>query len=175
MFKNGSTQESTFQAYGQDYWYPYYTMVIGSKVTSDTGDANTDGYNEGQGYYSTSAANNTVEVEFSDTRGAATAYTYYNPVIKISNWTWPNTVVVEKSTDDGATWTFLRSDTDYNMTTEADEAQVGTNIRYFQYLGTVTGSGSSTTHFRISWQPDMASIMRHGKAYNNGIYIPFTF
>jgi hypothetical protein len=175
MFQNGTTLESTFQNEAQDYWHPYYNMITGTTVTSDSGDANADGYNEGQGYYSTSATDNQIEVEFSDTRGASTAYTYYDPVIKISNWTWSGTAIVQKSTDDGSTWTTLVNGTDYNITTEDDEAQVGTSVRYFQYLGTVSGSGSSTTHFRIWWQPPPENLMRHGKALINGTYIPFTF
>jgi hypothetical protein len=119
--------------------------------------------------------NNTVQVSFSDTRGASTAYTYYDPVIKITNWTWSGAAVVEKSTDNGTTWTTLTAGTDYNITQDSDEAQVGTNTRYFQYLGTVSGSGAATTHFRITWQPDMVNLMRHGKAFTNGVYYPFTF
>jgi len=176
IFQNGSALDATFQHEGQDYWNPFYTAVTGTKVTSDTGDANTDGYNEGQGYYSMQAdGNNTVQVSFSDTRGASTAYTYYDPVIKITNWTWSGAAVVEKSTDNGTTWTTLTAGTDYNITQDSDEAQVGTNTRYFQYLGTVSGSGAATTHFRITWQPDMVNLMRHGKAFTNGVYYPFTF
>jgi hypothetical protein len=71
--------------------------------------------------------------------------------VLVRNFTVPDEeITVEMSTDGGATFAPL-SPTLYNLTSSADEAQLGAGRRLFQYLGKIppTATGSSAFAFRL--------------------------
>lgn len=148
MMLEGNTSEATREGYAWDIRNPYAVAVTGTLST--TANYVSNGYDVRYGWYEVAANANTVQLEFDDKRGGATSYTYYNTPIKITGYTSTDAPTVEKSTDDGSSWAELTEDTDYIITEEADEAQVGSNVRVFQLLGTMSGTGATANHLKFS-------------------------
>lgn len=143
-----TTTEAEREAYAWDIRNPYATAVTGTLAT--TANYVSNGYDVRYGWYEVAADSNVVQMEFEDERGGATAYVYHNTPIKITGWTDTGTIKVEKSTDDAGSWSELTLDTDYKLTDEDDESEVGSNVRIFQLLGTMTGNGATANHLKFT-------------------------
>jgi len=143
-----TTTEAEREGYAWDIRNPLATAITGTLAT--TANYVSNGYDTRYGWYEVAAATNVATLEFDDKRGGATSYTYYNTPIKVTSWTDASNPTVEKSTDDGGSWAELTEDTDYIITDEADESEVGSNVRIFQLLGTMSGTGGTANHLRFS-------------------------
>lgn len=110
------------------------------------------GFNPGTAAYEIVADANTATLRFETSGGTRSSDAYFDPVIEVSNfYAADGDVTVERSTDGGATFAPLPASA-YNLTTQADEAQVGGGRRVLQYLGTIPASatGASAWAFRLS-------------------------
>jgi len=148
MIFEGQTSEATREAYAWDIRNPYAVAITGTLST--TADYVSNGYDVRYGWYEIAVSSNEAEIEFDDKRGGATSYIYNNTPIKITGYTDSANPVVSKSTDDGGSWVELTEDTDYIITDEADESEVGSDVRIFQLLGTMSGTGATANHLRFT-------------------------
>ena len=143
-----TTAEAAREAYAYDIRAPYSNAITGTLAT--TANYVTSGYDFRYGWYEIAADTNVVQIEFDDAGGTRSTFTYYNTPIKITGWTDAGAIKVEKSADDAGSWATLTSGVDYVITVEGDEGEVGSNIRIFQLLGTMSGTGGTANHLKFT-------------------------
>jgi hypothetical protein len=103
------------------------TVVYGTLKTNDTYDIDADGFSEGEGAFTVTAAANRVEVKLNRAPGVAGQKDFFYPAVKA--FTVTGDLSYAKSSTNGSDWTTLSAGTDYNVQTS------GAN-RVFEYLHT---------------------------------------
>lgn len=146
--------------FADDYRAPYAEARIGT-----LGGATPYGFDAGAGTYELHASGGQAAIAF-DTRGGGRttstcggscpqALAYRAPAVLLADFAvGHDNVIVERSTDDGATFAALAPSL-YNFTASAAQVSLGTGRRLFQYLGTIPDSatGPATYVFRFTAGP----------------------
>ena len=135
-----------------DYRAPYAEALVGSLGTGP--EISAFGFDPGTGSYEIRANLNQAVIRFDASGGSRTGFAYHTPAVVVSDFfvSDPN-VVVEISTNAGNS--FLPIDASlYNLSSAADESELGVGRRAFQYLGEIpsTASGSNAVAFRFADQ-----------------------
>jgi hypothetical protein len=100
------------------------------------------GFDPGAGSYRISAASNVAAIRFDASGGDRKGFAYRAPVVQIDQLAVEDAnLVVEVSRDGGASFAPLGSD-EFNISTRADEAQIGKDRRVFQLLGDIPASAT---------------------------------
>jgi hypothetical protein len=147
--------------FADDYRAPYAEARVGTLSAT----AAPYGFDPGSGTYELHAAVGRAAIAF-DTLGGGRSISncggscpqglaYRMPAVRLVDFQVDDdNVVVERSTDDGASFATLAPAL-YNLTTFADEAALGTDQRVFQYLGTIpaTATGVNAWVFRFTAGP----------------------
>ncbi len=149
------------QPYANDYRHPFAEALVGTLASGP--EIAAYGFNPATGAYVIEAENDVAVVRFDGFGGTRAGFRYYEPAIEVTDFfVADGDVVVERSSDGGATFTTLNP-ANYNLTTQADEAQLGTGRRVLQYLGQIPGVFTGPT----SWALRIA-----GPACGNGVVEP---
>jgi len=136
--------------HGDDYREPFAEALVGTLATGP--DTASTGFNPGTAAYEIQASSDEAVLRFDGSGGGRSGLRYIAPVVVIHDFSVPDeTVTVERSTDGGVSFSTL-SPTSYNLTNNADEAELGAGIRIFQYLGDipVTATGPNAWAFRFT-------------------------
>ncbi len=136
--------------YGDDYREPFAEALVGTLATGP--DIAATGFNPGTAAYEIHASATEAVIRFDASGGGRSGLRYKAPVVLIRGFFVPDEMVtVEWSTDAGASFSTLPP-VNYNLTGNAEEAELGAGVRIFHYLGDVPGSatGPSAWAFRIA-------------------------
>lgn len=141
------------EPYSLDYRTPFAEALEGTLATGPQIGA--FGFNPGTAAYEIEAIDNRATIRFDASGGTRSAIGYPQVAIELSNFFASDAdVAVERSTDGGATFTTLNP-AGYNLSTQADEAEIGSGRRVFQILNRIpaVASGADAWAYRFSAPP----------------------
>jgi hypothetical protein len=126
--------------HGDDYRGPFAEALVGTLTIGP--DVASTGFNPRTAAYEIQATSAEAVIRFDASGGSRAGLRYIAPVVMIRDFSVSDeTVMVERSTDGGASFSAL-SPTSYNLTNNADEAELGASIRIFQYLGEIPATAT---------------------------------
>lgn len=127
--------------FADDFRQPFAEARIGSLASGGTITAY--GFDPGAGTYEIQAAGNRAAIAFDVSAGGRAAAAYQTPAVLLSNFPVdPGSVLVERSTDGGTSFTLLPANL-YNL------AAVDTDRSLFQYLGTIPATATGAAAFVV--------------------------
>lgn len=152
--------------YGEDYRTPFAEALVGSLSAGP--EIASYGFDPGTGAYTIAAHTGTAVIRFDAAGGSRAGRAYLAPVVDVTGLSADDALLsLERSTDGGATFQDLAPGT-FNVTSQADEAQLGAGRRIFQYLGAVpasaTGASAWAFRFRAGEAPEVPGLRDRGAA-----------